>query len=907
MYPLSFPQQSIYLDALLRGVTTKYNMGGAIVIRGPLDATRFRQALEYALGVHDVQRMRLHPDSGTAMQEFLPAELCALPYQALDFSNCPQPLASAMDWLLADFRRPMRLDQFPLHGDVLFRLGDDLHLWYPKFHHLAYDAYGHSLIAATVAESYNELLRRGYLPDFERRSYADFIQDDRAYAASEQFRKDEAFWRAKFPAMPQPLPFTTRKGELTGDFLATERHALGVNRQVYDSLAKRSKDAGVTLFHILLACLAAYLNRTAGCDELVAGTPILNRGNHAFRRTAGMFMNMMPLRIQVDRGASVLALAGRIKAETRSCYRHQRFPLGEILRHCRSLDGFCHGVFDVTVVYRKLDYGATFGGSPMHVTTLDTGAREETLSLEIDEYHEDGDVNLFFNYNRQLISSAEAEQMAHAFGMLLADIAAEGDRPVREIRLSPETPAAPRAATPGASEQTVGRLPSDIAAEDDRTVREIRLSPAPLAASEQTVIDMVDRRASEAPDAVAAICGEERMTRGELGRTSSRIAAFLRSDGATIPEQPVAVLCDRGLEWIAAMLGTLKAGCAYLPLDPEMPRERLRGILRDSGCRLLLAGAPYTAEVFEDARTIPVAAASRRCEPEAERTPLTPASLAYIVYTSGATGQPKGVLIEHGSLANTVGELLRGWDVSARDRVLEFASPMFDASIVDIFLGLASGAPLVIASKDAILNPARFLDLLRRESVTVATLPPAYLSALGAVDLVPLRLLVTAGEAANPSDVARHVRRLTYVNAYGPTETSVCASYLKLAAGTEFSASRVSIGRAIGHTRILILDEDLRPLPIGVAGEICMGGAGLARGYLNRPELTAARFVASPFRAGERLYRSGDMGRLLGNGDIEFLGRSDTQVKIRGYRVELGEVETLLQTHPAIETAVVTA
>ena len=373
VYPLSFPQQSIYLDALLRGVTTKYNMGGAIVIRGPLDATRFRQALEYALGVHDVQRMRLHPDSGTAMQEFLPAELCALPYQALDFSNCPQPLASAMDWLLADFRRPMRLDQFPLHGDVLFRLGDDLHLWYPKFHHLAYDAYGHSLIAATVAESYNELLRRGYLPDFERRSYADFIQDDRAYAASEQFRKDEAFWRAKFPAMPQPLPFTTRKGELTGDFLATERHALGVNRQVYDSLAKRSKDAGVTLFHILLACLAAYLNRIAGCDELVAGTPILNRGNHAFRRTAGMFMNMMPLRIQVDRGASVLALAGRIKAETRSCYRHQRFPLGEILRHCRSLDGFCHGVFDVTVVYRKLDYGATFGGSPIMHITLDTG------------------------------------------------------------------------------------------------------------------------------------------------------------------------------------------------------------------------------------------------------------------------------------------------------------------------------------------------------------------------------------------------------------------------------------------------------------------------------------------------------------------------------------------------------
>ena len=875
MYPLSFPQQAIYLDALMCGATTKYNMGGAIVIRGPLDVGLFRRGLECALGMHDVQRMRLHLDGETAMQEFLPEDACPCPFEALDFSSRLEPLQSAIEWVLADLGRPMRLDQFPLHGDALFRLGKDLHLWYPKFHHIANDAFGHSLIASTAAVAYNELLRCGSLPEFERRSYADFIQDDRAYAASGTFRGDEAFWRGKFPDMPEPLPFTARKGGLTGARMRTERCALGVNRLVYNSVVRRAEEAGVTTFQFLLACLFAYLNRITGRNDIVVGTPILNRSNRDFRRTAGMFMNMMPLRIRIDRDASILSLAGQIKAETRTCYRHQRFPLGEVLRRCRSLDGFCHAIFDVTMVYRKLDYDIAFGGTPIRVITLDPGVREETLSLEVDEYNGDEDVNLFFNCNPQLISGAEAGQMARAFETLLVDVAVEGDRLVREIRILPDS-----VTSAGARRPT---------------------------APEQTVVDMVERRASEAPDAVAVVCGEERMTRGELDRASSRIATFLAGACAAVPEQPIAVLCDRSAEWIVAMAGILKAGCAYLPLDPEMFRERMGFILHDSGCRLLLAGARYRSETFEGVRSVPVAEASVCPEPTAPRAALSPRCLAYIIYTSGTTGQPKGVLIEHGSFANTVGELMRGWEVTARDRVLGFAGPMFDASIVDNFLALASGAPLVIAPKDVILDPVRFLDLLRRERVTVATLPPAYLSALGPVDLTPLRLLVTAGEAANPADVARHVRRLTYVNAYGPTETSVCASYLKLEAGTEFSADRVSIGKAIGHTQIMILDEALQPLPVGAAGELCIGGVGLARGYLDRPELTAGRFVMNPFREGERLFRTGDLGRLLPDGNIEFLGRRDTQVKIRGYRVELGEIETALKTHPAVETAVVIA
>jgi amino acid adenylation domain-containing protein len=875
MHPLSFPQQAIYLDALLHGATTKYNMGGAIVIRGPFDAALFQRALECALEVHDVQRMRLRQDGETVLQEFLPVGSSPPPFEALDFSGRLEPLQSALEWVLADFGQPMGLDASPLHRDVLFRLGGELHLWYPKFHHISNDAHGHALIAATAASAYNGLLGSGRPPEWERRSYVDFIQDNEGYAASEQFGRDGAFWREKFQSLPEPLPFTARKGGMAGDRLRTERCTLGLNRLVYDSVLRRAEEADVTTFQFLLACLFAYLHRVTGRDDLIVGTPILNRSNHAFRQTAGMFMNMMPLRITIDRDASVLGLAARIKAETRSCYRHQRFPLGETLRHCRPLDGFCQGLFDVTLVYRKLDYDLRFGDATARVITLDTGAREETLSLEVDEYNRDEDVNLFFNFNPGLISAAEAGQMARAFERLMVDVAVEGDRLVREIRIAPDSVT---------------------------SVPERR-----MAAPEETVVHMFERRAAEDPEATAVRCGQDRMTRGGLDLGSRRVAGFLREACGAVPEQPIALLCDRTAEWIVAMLGILRAGCAYLPLDPEVPPDRLAFILRDSGCQILLTGAGQASAAFDGVRSIPVAEALAFPAPTAPGPTLSPRLLAYIIYTSGTTGLPKGVQIEHGSFANTVGELGRGWELSSRDRVLGFAGAMFDASIVDNFLALTSGASLVIAPRDVILDPARFLDLLRREAVTVATLPPAYLSALGPVDLSPLRLLITAGEAANPADVAHHSRRITCVNAYGPTETSVCASYYRLEAGAAFAADRVPIGKPIGHTTILILDESLEPLPIGAIGELCMGGVGLSRGYLNRPDLDAERFVPNPFREGERLYRSGDLGRLLADGNIEFLGRRDTQVKIRGYRVELGEVETVLKAHPAVGTAVVTA
>ena len=873
LYPLSLPQQAMFLDALKYGDTAKFNMGAISIVSGPFDTLLFQKSLEFAHRVHDVRRMRVHIDGEGAWQEFLAPENSRYPFEEFDFSSHPDPIQSAIGWVLGDFSRPIPLEEGTLHGDILFQLGVELYCWYQKFHHIANDGHGLTIFNETVVAAYNELHQNNRLPEFEQHPYIDFVEEDTLYAASSQFTKDDIFWSEKFQTLPQPLPFSARKNGLKGDILHTERCTLSVKREVYNSLVSRCNLMGVTPAQFLLACFFAYLHRFTGNEDIVIGTPILNRSNHVFRRTVGLFMGMMPLRIRIDKNETLFDLAAKIKAETRICYRHQRFPYGEILRRCRSVDGFSHGIFDVTFVYRKLDFDLLFGGSPMRTISLDLGVRDETLSIDVDDYNETEAVNIYFNYNPLLISAVEAGQMAWAFEKMFNDVALDANPLVRDIQL-----------TRHASAPAIIR-PSDT--------------------SGLTLIDIFGERAQEAPGSLAILCGTERVTYGELERASGSVARFLSVDCSTVTEQPVAVLSDRDPLSITAMMGIFKAGCAYLPLDPDIPRERLEFILRDSGCRLMLVGERYREEIFQCVETVPITDLLNMPESPAELHPLSLCQLAYIIYTSGTTGNPKGVLIEHGGVVNTITELIRAWEVSATDRILGFASPMFDASIKEYFLAFASGAALVIAKKETILDSGRFLDLLRTENVTVGLLPPTYLSTLGKVDMTPLRLLGTSGDAANPADVAYHVRSRTFVNAYGPTETSIISTYLRLESGTEFSADRVSIGKAIGNMRVLILDEDRRPMPIGAIGEIYIAGIGLARGYLGRPELTAERFVMNPLSEGERLYRTGDLGRLLSDGNIEFHGRSDTQVKIRGYRVELCEVEAVLKMHPSVETAVV--
>ncbi|HEV2963457.1 MAG TPA: amino acid adenylation domain-containing protein, partial [Candidatus Angelobacter sp.] len=428
---------------------------------------------------------------------------------------------------------------------------------------------------------------------------------------------------------------------------------------------------------------------------------------------------------------------------------------------------------------------------------------------------------------------------------------------------------------------------------------------------EKFVHELFEEQVERTPEAVAVVYEEVSLNYAELNRRANQLAHYLRGMGVK-PDNLVAICAERSLEMIVGLLGVLKAGAAYVPLDPAYPTQRLHYMLEDSGATVLLTQAKLRRLMSSSKVAVPpvyLNAEAWRQQPESNldrgTVGLDPGNLAYVIYTSGSTGQPKGVMVEHCGVSNLVSEQIERFAIQADSRIVQFASFSFDASVWEIFMALCRGASLYLAPPREKLTSEILVEMVQQMGITHATFPPAFLSSLPeGVDLEPIGVLIVAGEALTETVARRWGRGRKLINAYGPTEASVCATMHEWRS-EETGSPR--IGRPIGNTRMYILDKQGEPVPIGVVGELYIGGAGVARGYLNRPELTAERFVADPYagEAGVRMYKTGDLGRWLGDGNIEFIGRNDDQVKIRGFRVELGEIEAHLADHEGIRQAVV--
>ncbi len=422
-----------------------------------------------------------------------------------------------------------------------------------------------------------------------------------------------------------------------------------------------------------------------------------------------------------------------------------------------------------------------------------------------------------------------------------------------------------------------------------------------------SVKDMFEQEARRRPDAVAVEMRGEQVSYGELNRRANRLGRYLRSKGVGV-ESKVGICVDRSIEMVVAVMGVLKAGGAYVPMDPSYPQERLTYMKDDAGIKLLLTKTGLAdwfdadeSQIFyldKDWHKV----VSHNDENLSNGT--LPENLAYMIYTSGSTGRPKGVLLEHGALCNLVEAQIEAFDVKATSRVLQFASFSFDASVSEIFVTLASGATLCLTTGDSLLPDSELAALLRNEAITVVTMPPSALAVLPAEDLPGLKTVVSAGEPCSTEIMQRWAAEHKFINAYGPTEATVCATLEVCDINRN-----PSIGRPIANTQVYLLDKHLQQVAVGVVGELYIAGAGLARGYWQNEEMTAARFVPNPFstRAGERMYRTGDIGRYLPDGRIGYLGRVDNQVKIRGYRVELAEVEAVLSRHEQVSGCAVVA
>jgi len=883
-YPLTSSQREIWFEQMLHDDLPLYNIGGYVHLPGPMDAGLFEQAANLLAEKHDTLCTLLvkeRDEDGIPLQTYAASLAVNVPLH--DFSG--QGKAQAFAWMQQRFVEKFELNGQPLFRYDLVKVSETEYYWLMQYHHLIVDGFGIALLNRSLAEIYTHLAK-GETPDLDSPSYTDFIHNDRAYVESDVFAKQRQYWLAKYPTAPEPLLTPRYRAHFPGRLAASGCEALYLPRAFYQQLGELAKRHQASTFHVLLGALYVYFTRTSGRDEFAIGLPVLNRANASFKQTAGLFTGVSPTLFDFGQGLSFGELLQEINKTLKANYRHQRFPVSEVNRAVSS--GSERSVlFDVSLSYENHDYDAEFSGIGSHTTPLLHGFEQTPLMIFVRDFHAQSEVEFDFVYSLGFFDAAEVKALQGRFVGILAAALRNGDAAIQALPVMTEAEALQLQAW----NDTATDYPKD-----------------------QTLVDLFEAQVERTPDTIAVVFEDQSLTYRQLNAKANRLAHHLlnlaKPDGQPLlTNNPlIAIAVERSLDMIIGLLAILKAGGAYVPIDPSYPASRIRYMLDDSQAPLLLTQSHLTVLLSLDGLEHDCVElcldATDVADQPGENLPArsTAEDLAYVIYTSGSTGKPKGVMVENNGLVNLALAQIKAFEIDATSRILQFASFSFDASASEISTALLNGARLTLIAKETLLDTAQFSALLVGQQITHVTLPPSFLNNLSEQAFSDLKTLVVAGEACPVEMMKRWSQNLHFINAYGPTENTVCASAAVCFPGMD----AVSIGKPIANTRIYILNAQHQLQPLGIPGELCIAGAGLARGYLNRPELTAEKFIeVELFDKTERIYKTGDLARWLPDGNLEFLGRIDHQVKLRGFRIELGEIEAVLGQFEHVKEAAV--
>ncbi|MGZ4432224.1 MAG: amino acid adenylation domain-containing protein, partial [Trebonia sp.] len=867
--PLSFGQQRLWFFAQLEGPSPVYNIPLAVRLEGDLDAEALRAALTDVMVRHEVLRTSYPAADGHPCQHILPVEELdwELPVTAVAAGDLEREIARVS-------RQPFDLTaQLPVRAS-LFSAAPSEHVLVLVIHHVATDGLSTGVLARDLSTAY-AARREGHAPGWAplQLQYADYAiwqrdllgdEDDPQSLVSAQV----AWWRTALTGSPSDLP---RPADRPRPPLPTHHGntvALHVPADVHARVVALGREQGVTVFMVMQAALAVLLSRLGAGDDIPIGTGVAGRSDEALDDLVGFFVNTLVLRTDVSGGPSFTELLARVRGFWLGALEHQDVPferLVEVLAPERSLAR--HPLFQVMLTMQN-DAGQTPGVNlpGLVVTGIPVSPETARFDLEVN-LTEPGGGGLRGSVTAaaDLLDRASAEGIAARFVRVLSAVAGDPDAAVRCVEV---LGAGERAQLVSGWNATAAELPAG------------------------TLPQLLGERAVACPDAVAVVCGDRRVTYGELERRAAGLAGWLVSRGVAA-ESVVAVVLERSVELVVALLGALKAGAAYLPVDPGYPAERVEFMLADAQPAVRLGPGPLPAADAAD----PV-------------SPLLPQHPAYVIYTSGSTGRPKGVVVSHAGMVNRLGWMQAEYGLDGDDRVLQKTPVSFDVSVWELFWPLLQGAQLVMAAPGGHQDPRYLSRVIAQAGITTAHFVPSMLEAFAA-EAAPgecrsLRRVICSGEALPGWLAARFTERFQVGlhNLYGPTETSVDSTFW----ACDGTQDAPPIGAPIANTQVYVLDEWLNPVPAGVAGELYIAGAGLARGYLGRGGLTGERFVACPFgTGGGRMYRTGDVARWRADGVLVFTGRADDQVKIRGFRIEPGEVQAVLTTHPGVTQAAVTA
>jgi amino acid adenylation domain-containing protein len=902
--PATHGQRAMWLLQQLEPDTALFNVFAAVRVSPAADAPALRRALGRLVERHPALRTTIAPHDGRPVQE-VRAEI-----------DVPLPETDAHDWdeetlrdrLGDEAHRPFDLDAPPLLRAALYRRGAAEDVLLLVVHHAAVDFWSSVVLLGDLAALY-AAEARGDPEDLPApgRPFTAYARRQARMLEGPEGERLWAYWRERLDgASPRlALPADRRPASRTGAG-GVHRFRLGAERAA--RLRAFAQENSTTPFTVLLAAWQALLHRWTRADDLLMAAPMAGRSGAEWQGTVGCFMNLVILRGDLAGRPGFGDLLERTQETVLEALQHQEMPLSLLAERLPALrEGGRTAPVQAMFVFNRphrleeAGIAGVMAGEPgtgfvqgawtMEALPLDERTTPCELCLWATEVGDD--LSLRLQYAADLFEPDTAARIAASLGALLDGALDDPARPVAALPLL------------DFNERTRVLAASSGEAAD---------FPRPL------VHHALAARAAAAP-AIAVSGPDGMLTCAELDARANRLAHHLRALGVGA-ESVVGVCLDRSAELVVALYAVLRAGGAYLPLDPTHPEERRESTLRDAGARVLVMrrgpgrGAPAgIATVWLDADRAAIDA-QPATDPGAEVDGL---QAAYVIYTSGSTGRPKGTVVSHAALANHTGSAAEAYGVGPADRVLQFASAAFDASAEEIYPALARGAPLIVRPEGITGSAADFLAFCGREGITVLDLPTAYWHALaaalraGEAELPPsVRLVIIGGERALPERVAEWRAAVgegvRLVNSYGPTEATIVATRHDVGAG-DGNGSEVPIGRPIHHVQAYVLDAALQPVPDGMPGELFLGGAGVARGYLGRPGLTAARFIPDPFseEPGARLYATGDLARRRGDGTLEFAGRLDDQVKVRGYRIEPGEVEAVLLRHPDVRAAAVAA
>ncbi|MGG0816164.1 amino acid adenylation domain-containing protein, partial [Paenibacillus alvei] len=913
-YPLSSAQKRLFILNQLEGADQSYNMPGVLLLEGSIDRSLLEKAFRGLIARHETLRTGFEIVQGEAVQRIYESVDFAVEYRHASEEEAPEVVQA--------FIRPFDLAKPPLLRAELVELAAERYLLMFDMHHIVSDGVSLDVLVEELVRLYGgeslEPLRIQY------KDYAVWQQSDEQKV---QLKREEAYWlnryRGELPVLEMPTDYPrpavqSFEGQTLTSF---------VDEATNEGLKQLAAQRGTTLYMVLLAAYTVLLHKYTGQDDLIVGTSIAGRTHGDTQPLIGMFVNTLALRNYPASEKSFLSYLEEVKETTLGAYEHQNYPFEEFVDKVQvSRDLSRNPLFDTMFSLQNLeDKEFKLEGLKLSPYPSEYGTAKFDLSVDVTE--ENGGLECIFEFATALYKESTIRRLSTHFGHLLAAIVSRPDAKIAELNLL----------TAEENEQILGAF------------NPAQPKAAPVAAFHR----LFEEQAERTPKAAAVVYENDRLTYAELNERANRLAATLRASGIG-RETIVGILAERSVDLLVAVLAVWKAGGAYVPLDPDYPADRVRFMLEDSGAKVLLTQTALRerAEAWLGEEELALAAVlylddEASYSEERANAPIgsgmvsgkltdavddgdashqnvgtdsfheaRPEDLAYVIYTSGTTGKPKGVMIEHRSLVNTAAGYRREYRLDQFPvRLLQLASFSFDVFVGDIARTLYNGGTMVIVPKDDRIDPSRLHYWISQQQVTIFESTPALIVPFleyvheQRLDMSGLELLITSSDSCSVADYRTLQERFgslfRIINAYGVTEAAIDSSFYDEELTKLPQTGHVPIGKAWLNAKFYIVDAHLNPVPVGVLGELVIGGAGVARGYLNRPELTEEKFIDSPFAAGERLYRTGDLARWMEDGNVDFIGRIDNQAKIRGYRIETGEIESQLLRVEGVREAVV--